>query len=170
MAFRSKTRTSRRRTTKVDVRWATPSMILDQTVLLGSTLSATLLTDSDFNALLGFERVRLERIKGWLCFYPANGTVRGGVFCSIFKVAGGTTPDPTLGASYDNNDLLWSGGAGFATTSSTPGSVGIPQVVDVRTRRLMTSEDSITAQFRATGGVGTACLVTGMLRCLWSYK
>jgi len=161
----------RARAPKVDVRWTSPSMINDQVLTLGTTLSAPLLNDADFNSLIVFERVRLERIKGWLCFSAVNSAVRGGAFCSIFKVPAGSTPDPTTGVTYDTCDLLWSGGAQWGTCSTTPGFANVSyQQIDVKTRRLMTSEDLITAQFRCTGAAGVTCAVTGMLRALWSYK
>jgi len=146
-------------------------MILDQVLTIGTTLSASLLLDADFNSLLVFERIRLERIKGWLAFSAVNSAVRGGAFCSIFKVSGSVTPDPTTASSYDNNDLLWSGGAQWGTCSTTPGFANVSYInVDVKSRRLMSSEDVITAQFRATGAAGATCAVSGMLRALWSYK
>jgi len=146
-------------------------MITDQVLTIGATLSAPLLVDSDFNALIVFERVRLERIKGWLCFSAVNSAARGGAFASIFKVPAGTTPDPTVALSYDTGDLLWSGGAQWGTCSTTPGFANALHInVDVKARRLMTSEDSVTAQFRATGAAGATCAVSGILRALWSYK
>jgi len=170
MAFRSRTRAFRRpRGPKVNVTWATPLIFLDQLPVAGATLSGVILTQSDFNTVLTFERIRLERIKGWLAFSAVNSASRGGVIASIFKLKTGLAPDPTLSASYDANDLLWSGGAASGTASTSPGSANTYLNIDVKARRLMDVEDDITICVRAVA-TGSSMTMSGVLRALWSYK
>ena len=170
MAFRSRSRGApRRRAPKVNVTWATPLIFLDQLPVAGATLSGVILTQSDFNSLITFERIRLERIKGWLSFSAVNSATRGGVIASIFKLKTGLTPDPTLSASYDGNDLLWSGGAATGNASTTPGAASQFIPIDVKPRRLMDVEDDITICLRAVA-TGSSMTVSGVIRALWSYK
>lgn len=170
MAF--KRRGARVRTrVKRNVTWATPSIILDQNVLGSANLSAPILLDADWDALITYERVKLLRVRGWLAVgqNPSAATA-GCLFVSIFKMPQAVTPpNPTLSAAYDLTDLLWSGGAQFQASAATAGQLSQMFVVDVQTQRNMDPEDQIVAVFRCSPA-GANCRVSGMLRALWEYK
>jgi len=78
-----------------------------------------------------------------------------------------TPPNPLLAATYTDNDTLLTGGAQAGTSSTTTTELSTVQV-DVKTKRVLTPQDSILFVIRASG-TGTA-RVSGFLRCLWSYK
>lgn len=169
MAFRRGTRTRTR--VKQNVTWATPSIILDQNVLGSANLSAPILLDADWDALITYERVKLLRIKGWLAVgqNPSAGTA-GCLVVSIFKMPQAVTPpNPTLSAAYDLTDLLWSGGAQFQAAAATAGQVSQCFDIDVATQRNMDPEDQIVAVLRCAPAAAN-CRVSGILRALWTYK
>jgi len=169
MATRSKTRTFRARRPKVDVKWAAPALILDQIVANATTLSVSLLLDADWDSLLAFERVTLLRIRGWLAFSGVASSATTGAFWAIHKLGIATAaPNPTLGATYNDNDTLLTGGVQAGTSSTTTTQLGNTQLIDVKTKRVLGPNDTILWTARATG-TGT-CRVSGFLRCLWSYK
>jgi len=165
---RSTTRTFRTRRPKQDVKWATPGIIADQIIASATTLSQSLLVDADWDDLLSFERVTLLRIRGWLSLAQTASSATTGFFWAIQKVPITLTPpNPLLAASYTDNDTLLTGGAqaGTSTTTTTQLST-IP--IDVKTKRVLTPQDSILFTIRASGtGSGR---VSGFLRCLWAYK
>ena len=167
--MRSRTRTfARRGTKKQDVKWAQPALILDQVVANATTLSVSLLLDADWDALLSFERVTLLRIRGWISIAGVASSTTGGAFWAIYKTGIATAaPNPTLGASYSDNDTLLTGGAQAGTSTTTVSNIN-HELIDVKTKRILTPNDSIVWVIRATGT--STQRVSGFLRCLWAYK
>ena len=167
---RSPTRTFRRAArVKQDVKWATPALILDQVIANATTLSTSLLLDADWDDLLTFERVTLLRIRGWIALAQTASSATTAFFWAIQKVPVSLTPpNPTLAATYTDNDTLLTGGAQAGTSSTTTTQLANTQLIDVKTKRVLTPQDSILFTIRATGtGTGR---VSGFLRCLWAYK
>lgn len=166
---RSTTRTFRSTSRKQDVKWATPSIGLDQNVLQSANLQSQLLVDADWDTLIAFERVTLLRIRGWIAFSSQISTAACGVVGAIWKMpAAVTVPSPLLAASYDVTDTLWTGGAQFAATASNNGQTW-RQDIDIKTKRKLDPEDSIGLALRATTAAASV-RASWFLRCLWQYS
>ena len=167
---RSTTRTFvRRGRVRTDVKWATPSLISDQNVLASATLSATLLQDADWDSLITFDRATLLRIRGWIAVSQGTSSpATTGLMMAIWKMPQAVTvPQPTLNASYDLTDTLWTGGATWAASAATSSS-GYYMPIDVKVKRKLDPEDMIVWAARCTTATAF-CRVSGFLRCLWQY-
>jgi len=131
-------------------------------------VSANIVQSLDWVARGGFERATLLRIRGWLSFTPPVA-VPSTIFWCVGRVDNGVgvaALDPTLVATYVNEDILATGGQAVAVTAAANDLI-VPNVdVDIKAMRKISVADEIRLAMRTTGPAAAGWTVNGVLRAL----
>ena len=142
-----------------DFAWV--STCIESSFAADASAQVILLDDMDWIAGSGFERATLTAIRGFLSFYP-NGVGAGSLFLAILKCGDAEGPiDVASTAAYNENDILWCGGAtGRATAESFQ---TIRHELNIKTKRIITANDEIRLGLHPAGA---PFYVAGTMRCL----
>jgi len=137
------------------------SNVLAQNVLIaaGSTDESIICISTDWSAAVGFERATIIGIRGWLAVQRESAG-NGSVWCAILKQAiAETTPDPKIIATYNDEDILWTWGTGFESTSTDQ----MQTMIDVKVKRKI---DVNTKIVLLVGAVGASIRLNSLARGL----
>lgn len=153
-----------------DLIWITS--IIEETLIEGNLDIALLVIPTDWSQNAGFDRATLLSIRGWL--HPvqiaaSTSTEATGIWMSIYKTDQAVpvnSNDPHDATEYNVNDTLFTCGLGLSLTTGTS-APGTPFEVNVKSRRKLTSADSIRLAYTIPTDTATPRVnVIGCLRCL----
>jgi len=143
----------------------TSALILNSTITSGVT-ETDIVAPADWErGATSFERATLVAIRGWLSVFPiAAGSETIFMYIGLYdQDEGGSLAD--IVATYQTEDILWTGGHGqFAAQSTLP-----PRAFDinVKANRKITSASEV--RLVRTGNAGSQFQVSGVLRGLIRY-
>jgi len=110
------------------------------------------------------ERATLLRIRGWLSFAPDASAGATGVFMQIVVMdEAAASPNPVASSSYNDFDVLWTGGFNLAISAATPNSGVNLIAIDVKVMRKITNSQDVRLAMRTVGSAG---LLSGVVRAL----
>jgi len=147
-----------------DLVWTTV-LSIDENVALNATSTNEICVASDWTASDGFERATLLGIRGFLSIgIQAVGGTEGGWVAYIAKMsAGETKPDPLVAATYEDEDILWTGGGLLQAHATSVGNVYNSIPIQVKAKRKIDVNTVITCQVRS---VATTMRISILLRAL----
>ena len=149
-----------------DLVWTTV-LSIDEDVVLNGTSTNEICVASDWTASDGFERATLLGIRGFLSIgSKSQDGGEGGWVAYIAKMsAGETKPDPLVAATYEDEDILWTGGGLIQNAVSTEdnGRVYASMPIQVKAKRKMDVNTVITCQ---VWSVATTMRLSILLRAL----
>jgi len=145
------------------------SVVLLESAAIGAGITeGDIVNASDMQApLTGFQRYTLLRIRGWLAVSKAIGATADAGFMMIYVTdADSATDDPSVAATYTDEDILWTGGYEFSpfVVGALEPSQNVRIDIDVKSmRKIDTSRD---VRFAFTQNLNGSTTVSGVLRAL----
>ena len=134
-----------------DLVWTTV-LTIDEDIAANATSTNEISVASDWTASDGFERATLLAIRGFICVgVKTQGGIEGGWVGYIAKMsAGETKPDPLVAATYEDEDILWTGG-GLVQIMTTGNGQGhnYNKDISVKVKRKIDVNTVITCQIRS---------------------
>jgi len=164
MAMRGR-RASRPRGPKPKYLWTTA--LLDQFATATTVTNVEILQASDWErSSASFERATLVRVRGWMAFRVTSLAAN-----SLFMYVGLYDEDEASSladvvATYDSEDILWTGGIVTAATGLSEDNTKIMKV-DVKVARKITSAMHLRMVFTASNS--NNIVVSGVLRACIKY-
>lgn len=141
----------------------TVSKTSDFAVAAATVFETDIVSPSDWTSRAGFERATLVRVRGWILAYAA-GTVNDTVDLAIYhrddRLA---AVDPSLAATYTGNDILWTSGGLAAKVATGDHSQVVFREVDIRVKRKLVENSSITLVGHSTAAVTYSICLRGLV-------
>ena len=150
-----------------DQSWTT--VLADDVVVADAASQAfNILQDSDWKTGSGAERATVLRVRGWLSVYNKTAEAArpaGSWFGYIHLIdEDALSPSAATSITYQDEDILWTGGGSFPAVPATANSVISQLIVDVKSmRKVRSGQDLRLILTNSTGGTMQTSMV---LRCL----
>jgi len=150
-----------------------PAVGMNQVVAGNNQTSIALIAGSDWIAGTGFERATLMGIRGWLSgVIPLQTNQNTGTILAAISLTHEDAGLPDIGteAAYIE-DILWTGGQVMRIEGASTGitgntQVGWQEVINVRARRRITSEQIVSIDIRNNFAITLLSSFSFVLRCL----
>ena len=156
-----------RRKAKVNNVWT--AVVMAQVLMDTTSQQAVIVTPDEWQAAsTGFKHATLLRIRGWISIAKVQAVdTAQGIFLAIYvddQTSGSASPG--VAATYNTEDILWSGGVSFAGSdaASLESLTSFNLDVDVKAMRRIDSGESVRFVFTST--VNSAAVISGVLRGL----
>ena len=145
-------------------------VVLDNVLIPSAGVEAAIVIPDEWQpAAGGFEHATMLRIRGWLSIARITTVVTlHTIALVIYKIDQNDTLKSALSATtYNEEDVLWTGGLNYPTIASGLGDDGLNPVqfdIDVKAMRRITSGDDV--RLSMISSVNNASRISGVLRAL----
>jgi len=143
-------------------------LVIDGLVVDDSpAVSRDIVEGADWAVGGGFEHGTILRVRGWLTLQPP-AAVPSTMFMTIGpqdQVLTAGNANPTLEATYLDEDILWTYGVSVAATVANDLYIP-PIIVDIKAMRKITTGVDLRLTMVTNGPVGAGWTINGVLRAL----